>query len=44
MSTYLEEAMASDDPKLIAKALGTVARALGMAQIAKNEFGSTSAS
>jgi probable addiction module antidote protein len=35
MSAYLEEAMASDDPKFIAKALGTVARACGMAQIAK---------
>ena len=35
MSAYLEEAMSSDDPKFIAKALGTVARARGMAQIAK---------
>lgn len=35
MSAYLEEAMASDDPKFIARALGTVARARGMAQIAK---------
>lgn len=35
MSAYLEEAMASEDPQFIAKALGTVARARGMAQIAK---------
>ncbi len=35
ISAYLEEAMASADPKFIAHALGTVARARGMAQIAK---------
>jgi probable addiction module antidote protein len=35
ISAYLEEALASADPRLIAKALGTVARARGMAQIAK---------
>jgi len=32
---YLEEALSSDDPKFIAKALGTVARARGMAKVAK---------
>ncbi len=32
---YMDEALASDDPALIAKALGTVARARGMSQIAK---------
>ncbi|MDX2144428.1 MAG: putative addiction module antidote protein [Rhodospirillaceae bacterium] len=35
IGAYLEEALASADPKFIALALGTVARARGMAQIAK---------
>jgi len=35
VSAYMEEALATDDPAFIAKALGTVARARGMAQIAK---------
>jgi probable addiction module antidote protein len=32
---YMEEALETNDPALIAKALGTVARARGMSQIAK---------
>ena len=35
IGAYMEEALATDDPAFIAKALGTVARARGMAQIAK---------
>ena len=35
VNAYMEEALATDDPALIAKALGTIARARGMAQIAK---------
>jgi probable addiction module antidote protein len=35
ISAYLEEALASNDPAFIAKAIGTVARARGMSQIAK---------
>ena len=35
VSAYLEDALASEDPKFIARALGTAARARGMAQIAK---------
>ena len=35
ISTYMQEALATDDPAFIAKALGTIARARGMAQIAK---------
>lgn len=35
ISAYMEEALATEDPSFIAKALGTVARARGMAQIAK---------
>jgi probable addiction module antidote protein len=33
---YLEEALETDDPAFIAQALGTVARARGMSEIAKN--------
>ena len=33
---YLEEALATDDPHFIAKAIGDVARARGMSQIAKD--------
>ena len=33
---YLEEALDTDDPAFIAQALGTVARARGMSQIAKD--------
>jgi probable addiction module antidote protein len=33
---YLEEALDTDDPGFIAQALGTVARARGMSQIAKD--------
>ena len=32
---YMEEALETDDPAFIAKALGTIARARGMAKIAK---------
>ncbi len=32
---YMEEALETDDPAFIAKALGTIARARGMSQIAK---------
>ncbi len=35
ISAYVEEALATEDPAFIARALGTVARARGMAQIAK---------
>jgi probable addiction module antidote protein len=35
ISAYLEEALETDDPAFIAQALGTVARARGMSQIAK---------
>ena len=35
ISAYMEEALETDDPVFIAKALGTVARARGMSQIAK---------
>ncbi len=33
---YLEEALDTDDPAFIAQALGTVARARGMTQVAKD--------
>jgi len=32
---YMEEALKTDDPAFIAKALGTIARARGMSQVAK---------
>jgi probable addiction module antidote protein len=35
IGAYLEEALATDDPAFIAQALGTVARARGITQIAK---------
>jgi probable addiction module antidote protein len=35
ISAYLEEALETDDPAFITQALGTVARARGMSQIAK---------
>jgi probable addiction module antidote protein len=35
ISAYMEEAFATDDPAFITKALGTIARARGMSQIAK---------
>lgn len=35
VSAYLEEALETDDPAFITQALGTVARARGMSQIAK---------
>src|SRR6266852_9089256 len=35
INAYMEEAMETDDPAFIAKALGTVARARGMSRIAK---------
>jgi probable addiction module antidote protein len=35
IGAYLEEALATDDPAFIAQALGTIARARGMSQIAK---------
>src|SRR5271170_399552 len=35
INAYMEEALETDDPAFIAKALGTIARARGMAQIAK---------
>ena len=35
VSAYLEEALETGDPAFIAQALGTVARARGMSQIAK---------
>jgi probable addiction module antidote protein len=35
INAYMEEALETDDPAFIAKALGTIARARGMSQIAK---------
>jgi probable addiction module antidote protein len=35
VSAYIEDALESDDPTFIAHALGTVARARGMAKVAK---------
>jgi probable addiction module antidote protein len=35
ISAYMEEALATEDSAFIAKALGTIARARGMSQIAK---------
>jgi probable addiction module antidote protein len=35
ITAYLDEALETDDPAFIAQALGTVARARGMSQIAK---------
>jgi probable addiction module antidote protein len=35
ISAYIEDALETDDPVFIAKALGTVARARGMSQVAK---------
>jgi|CZKY01.1.fsa_nt_gi probable addiction module antidote protein len=35
IKSYMEEALEKDDPAFIAKALGTIARARGMSQIAK---------
>jgi probable addiction module antidote protein len=35
VNAYMEEALESDDPAFIAKALGTIARARGMSRIAK---------
>jgi probable addiction module antidote protein len=35
MSFYLEEAFETEDPELIAHALGTVARAKGMTEVAR---------
>jgi probable addiction module antidote protein len=35
VSAYLEEALETDDPAFITQALGTVARARGMSQVAK---------
>jgi probable addiction module antidote protein len=35
IDAYMEEALETDDPAFIAKALGTIARARGMSQIAK---------
>src|SRR5580692_7327007 len=35
INAYLEEALETNDPAFIAKALGTIARARGMSQIAK---------
>jgi probable addiction module antidote protein len=35
IQAYMEEAMATHDPKFIAEALGTIARARGMSQVAK---------
>lgn len=35
ISAYLEDALATEDPAFISHALGTVARARGMARIAK---------
>jgi probable addiction module antidote protein len=35
IGAYLEEALETDDPSFIAHALGTVARARGMSQIAR---------
>jgi len=35
INAYMEEALETENPAFIAKALGTIARARGMAQIAK---------
>jgi len=35
IAAYMKEAMAIDDPALIASALGTIARARGMSQVAR---------
>jgi probable addiction module antidote protein len=35
INAYMEEALETDDPAFIAKALGTIARAHGMSQVAK---------
>ncbi len=35
INAYMEEALETEDPAFIAKALGTIARARGMSQIAK---------
>ena len=35
MTAYMEEALETDDPAFIAQALGTIARARGMSQIAR---------
>lgn len=35
INAYMEEALETQDPAFIARALGTIARARGMAQIAK---------
>jgi probable addiction module antidote protein len=35
ITAYMEEALETDDPAFIAKALGTIARARGMSQVAK---------
>lgn len=35
INAYMEEAMETNDPAFIAKALGTIARARGMSRIAK---------
>ncbi|MGA9642727.1 MAG: addiction module antidote protein [Terriglobales bacterium] len=35
INAYMEEALETDDPAFIAKALGTIARARGMSQIAR---------
>src|ERR1700692_408146 len=35
INAYMEEALETDDPAFIAKALGTIARARGMSRIAK---------
>ena len=35
IAAYMEEALATDDPAFIASALGTIARARGMSQIAR---------
>ena len=35
IDAYMEDVLEMDDPALIAKALGTIARARGMSQIAK---------
>jgi len=35
INAYMEEALATEDPSFIAKALGTVARARGMTKVAK---------
>lgn len=36
IAAYLTESLESDDPKVIAKALGAVARARGMTQLSKD--------